>query len=280
MDHGGHSRFQNARAAALFRATPRRNTDGPHLVSKAKREVGRQFVSEDRRPSTDATNHLATTPQTQSGRSVLWPQTQSGRSVLWPRTRLNCGSSRGTIRTMTPRPGFICVMVNDMARSLTFYRHLGFKFPPEAYGEIHVELELPGGLQIYWQNAEFAKLYAPDYRPAPHGMVTLGFQVDSAREVMRWSPSSRGSATRRIARRGRPPGAPATRTSTTPTASSSRSTTLSLEIEDAPGEGAHGDAGAGGAGWSAGRRRCAPPVALRSRYAPVRCPSNERSQRL
>jgi catechol 2,3-dioxygenase-like lactoylglutathione lyase family enzyme len=74
---------------------------------------------------------------------------------------------------MTPRPGFICVMVNDMARSLTFYRHLGFKFPPEAYGEFHVELDLPGGMQIYWQVAQFAKLYAPDYRPAPHGMVTL-----------------------------------------------------------------------------------------------------------
>jgi hypothetical protein len=38
----------DARAAALFRATPRRNTDGPHLVSKARRKVGRQFVSEGR----------------------------------------------------------------------------------------------------------------------------------------------------------------------------------------------------------------------------------------
>jgi catechol 2,3-dioxygenase-like lactoylglutathione lyase family enzyme len=84
---------------------------------------------------------------------------------------------------MNPRPGFICVIVKDMARSLAFYEHLGFKFPPEAYAEIHVELELPGGLQIYWQRAQEANLYAPDYRPAPHGMVTLGFQVDSAGDV-------------------------------------------------------------------------------------------------
>jgi catechol 2,3-dioxygenase-like lactoylglutathione lyase family enzyme len=84
-----------------------------------------------------------------------------------PALELNDGSSPGTIRTMAPRPGFICVMVSDMARSLTFYRHLGFEFPPEAYGEVHVELELPGGLQIYWQRVQFAKLYAPDYRPAP-----------------------------------------------------------------------------------------------------------------
>ena len=40
----------DARAAALFRATPRRNTDGPHLVSKA-RPRGRQAVSERRPPA-------------------------------------------------------------------------------------------------------------------------------------------------------------------------------------------------------------------------------------
>jgi catechol 2,3-dioxygenase-like lactoylglutathione lyase family enzyme len=147
---------------------------------------------------------------------------------------------------MTPRPGFICVMVNDMARSLTFYRHLGFKFPLEAYGEIHVELELPGGLQIYWQVAQFAKLYAPDYRPAPHGMVTLGFQVDSAREV-----DALFTKLKRLGYKAdrTPWEAPwGTRYANVydPTATSSRSTTLSLEIQDAPGEGAHGDAGAGG----------------------------------
>ena len=96
---------------------------------------------------------------------------------------LNYGSSRGTIRTMNPRPGFICVVVDNMARSLTFYEHLGFKFPPEAYGEIHVELELPGGLQIYWDLTQWANRYAPDYLPAPHGRVALGFQVDSAGDV-------------------------------------------------------------------------------------------------
>jgi catechol 2,3-dioxygenase-like lactoylglutathione lyase family enzyme len=97
---------------------------------------------------------------------------------------LNYGSSRGTIRTVNPRPGFIGVVVDDMARSLTFYRHLGFKFPVEAYGEIHVEVELPGGLQIYWDcTKQWANRYAPDYRPGPHGRVTLGFKVDSAGDV-------------------------------------------------------------------------------------------------
>jgi catechol 2,3-dioxygenase-like lactoylglutathione lyase family enzyme len=84
---------------------------------------------------------------------------------------------------VNPRPGFICVVVDDMARSLTFYEHLGFKFPPEAYAEIHVELELPGGLQIYWDLTQWANRYAPDYQPAPHGRVALGFKVDSAGDV-------------------------------------------------------------------------------------------------
>jgi hypothetical protein len=69
---------------------------------------------------------------------------------------------------------------------------------------------------------------------------------------MRCSPSSRGSATGRIARRGMPPGAPATRTSTTPTATWSRSTTRRLEIEDAPGRGGAWRSGAGGGVVAAG----------------------------
>src|ERR687898_3372833 len=48
-------------------------------LSKAKRGVGRQFVSEDPRRSTDATNHLAATPATQSGRSVPPADPQSRR---------------------------------------------------------------------------------------------------------------------------------------------------------------------------------------------------------
>jgi catechol 2,3-dioxygenase-like lactoylglutathione lyase family enzyme len=84
---------------------------------------------------------------------------------------------------MNPRLGFICVLVDNIARSLTFYEHLGFKFPPEAYGEIHVEVELPGGLQISWALSQTADLHTPDYQPAPHGRVTLGFQVDSAKDV-------------------------------------------------------------------------------------------------
>jgi catechol 2,3-dioxygenase-like lactoylglutathione lyase family enzyme len=79
---------------------------------------------------------------------------------------------------------FIFIVVEDMARSLTFYEHLGFKFPPEAFGEPHVEAELPGGqVRVFWNTADTVAIYAPDYRPVPQGRVGLGFQLDTPAEV-------------------------------------------------------------------------------------------------
>ena len=86
------------------------------------------------------------------------------------RSSLNHGPSRGTIRPVNACPGFICVVVDDMPRSLTFYEHRLALV--EAYGEIHVELELPGGLQIYWDPPKRGELHALDYRPAPHGRAS------------------------------------------------------------------------------------------------------------
>ena len=40
-----------------------------------------------------------------------------------------------------------------MARSLAFYRRLGFDLPAEADAETHVEAALPGGLRIAWDTA-------------------------------------------------------------------------------------------------------------------------------
>jgi catechol 2,3-dioxygenase-like lactoylglutathione lyase family enzyme len=93
---------------------------------------------------------------------------------------------------MNPRPGFICVVVDDMARSLTFYEHLGFKFPVEAYGEIHVEVELPGGLQILGRYAVGQSVRAGLSAGAP-GRVALQAQPvgssPSVTSAVFWSPS-------------------------------------------------------------------------------------------
>jgi uncharacterized glyoxalase superfamily protein PhnB len=79
--------------------------------------------------------------------------------------------------------GFIYITVDDMARSLRFYEHLGIKFPAEAYSEPHVEAELKNGMLIFWNHIDQVRIYAPDYRPAPHGRVGFGFQLESPAAV-------------------------------------------------------------------------------------------------
>jgi uncharacterized glyoxalase superfamily protein PhnB len=79
--------------------------------------------------------------------------------------------------------GFIYLTVDDVARSLTFYQHLGFKFPTEAFSQPHVEAEMKNGLLIFWNHIDYVRIYAPDYRPAPHGRVGLAFQQESPAAV-------------------------------------------------------------------------------------------------
>jgi catechol 2,3-dioxygenase-like lactoylglutathione lyase family enzyme len=50
--------------------------------------------------------------------------------------------------------GVIGVVVEDMARSLAFYRRLGLDVPAGADGEQHVEVGLPGGLKLAFDTVE------------------------------------------------------------------------------------------------------------------------------
>lgn len=84
---------------------------------------------------------------------------------------------------MTARLGFFNVAVDNMAQSLTFYEHLGFKFSPEQFGEGHVESELLGGLKMAWTHIDYIRIYAPDYEPAAHGRVGLSFELDTPDDV-------------------------------------------------------------------------------------------------
>jgi hypothetical protein len=68
------------RAAALFRATQRWNTSGPASRNrKPDPRAGRQFVSNDRQRSTDATSNPATPAPTQSGSSACDVSSRRGR---------------------------------------------------------------------------------------------------------------------------------------------------------------------------------------------------------
>jgi catechol 2,3-dioxygenase-like lactoylglutathione lyase family enzyme len=80
--------------------------------------------------------------------------------------------------------GVIGVVVEDMARSLAFYRRLGLDVPAGAEGEQHVEVALPGGLKLAFDTAETIRSFDPSWKP-PGGSprMSLAFACDSPAEV-------------------------------------------------------------------------------------------------
>ena len=85
---------------------------------------------------------------------------------------------------MKPRLDLIGLVVEDMARSLAFYRELGLELPPEADAEPHVEATLPGGLRLAWDTVETVRSFDPSWN-APSGghRMGLAFLCDSPAEV-------------------------------------------------------------------------------------------------
>ena len=85
---------------------------------------------------------------------------------------------------MTARLDLIGLVVEDMGRSLAFYRKLGIDLPPDADTEPHVEATLPGGLRIAWDTVETVRSFDPGWT-APSGghRVALAFACDSAADV-------------------------------------------------------------------------------------------------
>ena len=80
----------------------------------------------------------------------------------------------------------IGLVVEDMARSLAFYRRLGLELPAEADGEPHVELPLPGGLHLAWDTVETIRSFDPDWAPPSGGhAIGLAFACDGPADVDR-----------------------------------------------------------------------------------------------
>jgi catechol 2,3-dioxygenase-like lactoylglutathione lyase family enzyme len=77
------------------------------------------------------------------------------------------------------------IVVDDMARSLAFYRQLGLDLPAEADQQPHVEAELPGGLRLAWDTVETIHSFDPEWRPPSGGggRVSLAFRFDTPAEV-------------------------------------------------------------------------------------------------
>ena len=78
----------------------------------------------------------------------------------------------------------IGIAVEDMARSLAFYRQLGLDIPAEADAEPPVEVGLPGGLKLAFDTAETIRSFDPSWAPSTGSpRMSLAFACDSSAEV-------------------------------------------------------------------------------------------------
>ena len=77
-----------------------------------------------------------------------------------------------TVRTvdhMTPRIDALEVVVADMATSLAFYRQLGLDIPAGAESEMHVAVDLPGGLHMLFDTQDTIRSFDASWTPPAGG---------------------------------------------------------------------------------------------------------------
>jgi catechol 2,3-dioxygenase-like lactoylglutathione lyase family enzyme len=72
------------------------------------------------------------------------------------------------------------LIVDDMARSLAFYRELGLDLPPEADKESHVETTLAGGIRLTWDTPEVIRSFDPSWTPSTGGQARIALAVQCA----------------------------------------------------------------------------------------------------
>ena len=85
--------------------------------------------------------------------------------------------------TNTPHLNVIGIVVQDMARSLAFYRRLGLDVPAEKDSEPHVDHEVPGGMRVAWDTVETIRSFDPGFTFSPGSAMSLAFALDSPAEV-------------------------------------------------------------------------------------------------
>ena len=87
---------------------------------------------------------------------------------------------------MPARLDMIGMVVQDMARSLAFYRKLGLDLPADADTQPHVETTLPGGLRLAWDTVETIRSFDSSWTPPSGGpRFALAFLHDSPADVDR-----------------------------------------------------------------------------------------------
>ena len=83
---------------------------------------------------------------------------------------------------MAPLLNALGIVASDMARSLDFYRQLGFDVP-DTPDEGHVTISLPNGSRLMLDSEEEVRKFRPDWTRQPGNQVSLAVQCDSPAEV-------------------------------------------------------------------------------------------------
>ena len=78
----------------------------------------------------------------------------------------------------------IATVVEDMARTLGFYRLLGFDIPTAADNERYVTIDVEGGMRFEWSIEEVERSFNPGWQAPPiAGRMGITFRCENATEV-------------------------------------------------------------------------------------------------
>jgi len=81
-----------------------------------------------------------------------------------------------------PELNAIGITVADMARSIAFYRLLGFDVP-ETPDEGHVDASLPNGVRLMLDSEEVVRSFLPEWKRVNGNQIALALECSSPAEV-------------------------------------------------------------------------------------------------
>ncbi|MEA3503523.1 MAG: VOC family protein [Actinomycetota bacterium] len=83
-----------------------------------------------------------------------------------------------------PRIDSIATVVEDMARTLGFYRLLGLDIPAAADNEGYVTINLGCGVRFAWNTEEVERSFNPEWQAPPiAGRMGITFRCENSAEV-------------------------------------------------------------------------------------------------
>lgn len=87
---------------------------------------------------------------------------------------------------MTAQFAAFGMTVNDMGKTLAFYRLLGLDIPLDADSEPHAEVTLPSGLRMMWDTVETIHSFDPSWsQPTGSHRVSFAFLCPTPADVDR-----------------------------------------------------------------------------------------------